>query len=191
MGLSVIHGIVKNCKGFISVETAVGMGTTFHILLPVVKKSRNLNIVKKTLLLQCKVIGEKILFVDDEAMVLDVSCLLLKNFGFEVHAFQSSVEALHFFTNNPRLFNVVITYLTMPNLTGLQLTEEIRQIDSQIPIILCTGYCDHLGVTPENASQYGLTEVLLKPLRVSQIAEIVLRHTAVLKLNSGALVEIN
>ena len=191
MGLSVIHGIVKNCRGFISVETAVGMGTTFHILLPNVKIQQKSEESVKNTITAVQGNGEKILFVDDEAMVLDVNTQLLKSFGFEVHAFQSSIEALQFFTNNPGFFNVVITDLTMSNLTGLQLTEKIRQIDLKIPIILCTGYCDRLGVTPENASQYGLTEVLLKPLRVSQIAEVVLKHTAVLELNAGALVEIN
>jgi signal transduction histidine kinase/CheY-like chemotaxis protein len=184
MGLSVIHGIVKSYKGFISVETKVEKGTTFHILLPIIISSdnakKNMNIVKTT----AQGNGEKILLVDDEPMILDVTSELMKSFGFEVHAFQNSKESLEFFINNPVFFDVVITDLTMPNLTGLQLAEKIRQTDSKIPIILCTGYSDRLGVTPENSSLYGLNEVLLKPLKVSQIAEAVLRQLAFLKLNA-------
>jgi CheY-like chemotaxis protein len=139
-----------------------------------------MNIVKTT----AQGNGEKILLVDDEPMILDVTSELMKSFGFEVHAFQNSKESLEFFINNPVFFDVVITDLTMPNLTGLQLAEKIRQTDSKIPIILCTGYSDRLGVTPENSSLYGLNEVLLKPLKVSQIAEAVLRQLAFLKLNA-------
>ncbi|WP_456408268.1 PAS domain-containing hybrid sensor histidine kinase/response regulator [Caldithrix abyssi] len=168
LGLSVVHGIVKNYGGEIIVESRKGVGTTFHVFLPAAdlpeKEEANQNAEIPT--------GhEKILLVDDESMVLDLQKNILEYLGYEVESFSDPLQALKCFEEDGKRFNLLITDLTMPHLTGIELAQKIRQLDDSLPIILLTGYSEEL--TPTLKEKYGIKEVLMKPVSAAQLAQAV------------------
>jgi signal transduction histidine kinase/CheY-like chemotaxis protein len=169
LGLAVVHGIVQSMNGTISVESAPGQGSTFHVLLPVVEDS--------TAALNNSVISaaipsgsEKILLVDDELDLVKLGNQLLSNLGYQVTTSTDSLEALKVFTENPD-FDLVITDQTMPGLTGLELAKKILALRSDIPVLLCTGYSQE--VTDEKIREIGVRDVLMKPISVGDVGRII------------------
>ena len=137
MGLAVVHGIVENYGGQITVDSTIGKGTCFTIYLPITKKRKvHINAVKEDL----PVGNENIMFVDDEASIAKMGSRALEQLGYAVTARTSSVEALELFKSKPQAFDLVVTDMTMPNMTGDQLAGELMKIRSDIPVVLCTGY---------------------------------------------------
>jgi DNA-binding NtrC family response regulator len=119
----------------------------------------------------------RILFVDDEPALTDFGEEALTSLGYEVIATKQSPAALEIFRANPSGFDLVITDLTMPNLTGVDLAQKIREIRADIPIVLCTGYSDQFE--PEDVSKMGISAFLSKPLGVCQLAEVVHQFLAI------------
>ncbi len=170
LGLSVVHGIVRSHKGHIEVYSEPGKGSAFHIYLPLIEdKARDKRITDQP------VPGgkERILLVDDEIQIVEMMSCVLGHLGYTVSARTSSLEALEIFRSSPQSFDLVITDMTMPNMTGLELSEELMRIRPDIPILLCTGFSER--VTEKKIKESGIRELLMKPAPIKEIADAVRR----------------
>ncbi len=168
MGLSVVHGIIDDYHGKIMVESALGMGSMFTLYLPAIDYEEIDVSVEESIVPAGR---EKILFVDDEELLTDLGKHMLGELGYIVEAHTDSVEALRIFEKEPHSFDLIITDMTMPNLTGEDLAKKILHIRPDLPIILCTGYSEK--ITEEDALELGLSHFLLKPLIKKDIAEVI------------------
>lgn len=170
LGLDVVHGIVKDHNGVITVYSEPGKGTTFQIFLPRIKtriKPRAETAVSLPRGHEC------ILFVDDEEHLADMWWRMLEHLGYEVVAKTSGIEALEIFRSRPDKFDLVITDQTMPKMTGVDLTNELLRIRPDISIILCTGFSD--VITAEQAKAMGIREFVMKPMAMREMAETIRR----------------
>ena len=168
MGLSVVHGIVKDMSGAISVYSEPGKGTTFNILLPQYKGAINETKVTKNAL----VTGTgRILFVDDEEDIVSACRGILERLGYNVSATVNPIEALRIFDAQPQSFDCVLTDMTMPKMTGLELSEQLLRIRPDIPIILCTGFS--LGLTESVIQDAGIRDLLIKPVIASELSSTI------------------
>ena len=165
MGLSVVHGIVHSLKGDISVDTKLGVGTTFNVILPLYSHSREQAGRESEESRPSG--GEHVLFVDDELMVVEVVSEMLRRLGYRVTAHQSSMEALREFSENPMDFDLVLTDQTMPALTGEELATRILSLRPGLPIIMCTGFSEALP--PDRAHEIGILEYLHKPVKLRDL----------------------
>ncbi len=170
MGLATVHGIVKDHGGAVLVNSALGEGAAFDILLPVVEGEGESD-MKKALPLPTG--DERILFVDDEKPLIDIGKKCLERLGYTVEARSSPHDALEAFRANPKKFDVVITDMTMPEMTGEELAQKITAIRQDVPVLLCTGFSKSLS--PERSRQSGIRELLMKPLTIQKLAESVQR----------------
>ncbi len=168
MGLAVVHGIVKNHGGEISVYSEPGRGTTFHVFFPVTQVE-DIDSIPEMEPIQGGT--ERILYVDDEMNLADMGKQMLESLGYRVDSRTSSIEALEAFRSGPNKFALVITDQTMPNMTGLQLSRELRNIRPDIPIILCTGFSE--SVNEENFKSLGISQFVMKPIVRKDIARII------------------
>jgi len=168
LGLAVIHGIVKDCRGHIAVESEIGKGSIFHILLPIAEEEAPTIRDQKGELPKG---NERILFVDDEKSTADAIQVVLQRLGYKVTARTSSIEAFEAFRNNPGGFDLVITDMTMPNMTGKDLAMELMAIRPDIPVILCTGFSEQIG--EKRAKEIGIRAFVMKPIVMSQIANTI------------------
>ncbi|MDF1592204.1 MAG: PAS domain S-box protein [Desulfobacterales bacterium] len=168
MGLAVVHGIVKNHGGAVTVDSRLQEGTTFHVFFPIIEAAPEPE-VKKTEPIPGGT--ERILFVDDEKAIVDTTATMLGRLGYKVDAKMSSRVALEAFRANPNGFDIVITDQTMPDITGVELTRELLKIRPDIPVILCSGYSETINA--ENAQAMGVEKFLMKPIVMSEIAEII------------------
>jgi nitrogen-specific signal transduction histidine kinase/ActR/RegA family two-component response regulator len=168
MGLAVVHGIVKSCKGDIRVYSEPGKGAVFHIVLP---QAQTEQVESCAVDKKAPQGTESVLLVDDEAVLLDIGEQTLRSLGYRVTAIGSAAEALEIFKKNPAGYDVVITDQTMPQLTGYELAQQLMQVQPHIPIILCTGYSDL--VTAESAIAGGIQAFVIKPLNRLAIAETI------------------
>jgi CheY-like chemotaxis protein len=171
MGLSVAHGIVRSHHGEITLESQPGEGSTFRVFLPLVEKEAAATDSKDPSPLPTG--DESILFVDDEASIVHIGEQTLGYLGYNMVCMTSSTEALDAFRAGPDRFDLVITDLTMPDMTGVELAENILEIRSEIPIILCTGFSE--AVTSEDARKMGISGFLKKPVTIRELAESVRR----------------
>ena len=170
MGLSVVHGIVKSHGGAITVDSLPGQGTTFSLFLPA---SEAVSITPEDSV-QLMVTGtEHILFVDDEDFQADIAKRLLVRLGYRVTARTDSLEALGLFRQTPDKFDLVITDMTMPAMTGDVLAAKIISIRPDIPVIVCTGYSERID--KEIIKKIGIKELAMKPLVMKDIAEMIRR----------------
>ncbi|MCP3955588.1 MAG: response regulator, partial [Desulfobacterales bacterium] len=159
LGLSVVHGIVKERGGTISVYSELKQGTTFQVLFPVHKVEAADLSIPATVITKGK---GQILVVDDEANIVSIVDRMLTELGYEITATTSSVEALELFRAEPNRFNLVLTDMAMPQMTGLELSRQILDIRPDIPIVLCTGFIK--AVTPGSFRKIGIRKMLMKPL---------------------------
>lgn len=159
LGLAVAHGIVADCGGRINVHSVVGEGSTFEVFLPVVTFDKPFEINPS----ECLPTGdERILVVEDEATLLNLTQLMLRRLGYRVVGCSDSLDALKRFQADPRGFDLVITDMTMPHLTGDRLAAELLKLRPDLPIILWTGYTEL--ITDEAARSIGIREFVHKPL---------------------------
>ncbi|MGZ6276323.1 MAG: PAS domain S-box protein [Syntrophales bacterium] len=171
LGLSVVYGIVKSYSGAITVESEVGKGTEFNVYLPLLTEAEG----KKEAKIEAPIPGgeERILFVDDEAALVQLATGTLTGLGYEVEGRTGSMEALELFRARPDSFDLVITDMTMPNMTGSELAQRLMSIRPDIPIILCTGFSE--AMTQEKARAIGVKAFIMKPIVQRQIAEAIRR----------------
>ncbi|MCX8044329.1 MAG: response regulator [Desulfobacterota bacterium] len=171
MGLAVVYGIVKNHGGDINVTSQLGKGSVFEILLPIVAQQP----VDQSARIQKDLPrgSEKILFVDDELVLVELWRQMLEALGYTVYAFDDCKKALECFMQDPYQFDLVITDQTMPKMTGDQLAKQILKIRPDVPIILCTGFSER--ISEDAAAQIGISALLIKPIRAPEIAQTIRR----------------
>jgi len=165
MGLSVVHGIVKSHDGAIRVKSEPGHGTIIEVLLPIIDAEAEAAGEEFEVL---PTGTERILFVDDEPSIVMIAELMLERLGYEVTAKTSSVEAFELFEAEPDRYDLVITDMTMPHMTGDRLARKLFMIRSDIPVILCTGYSERID--EDKAKEMGIRAFTLKPLVMRDLA---------------------
>jgi signal transduction histidine kinase/CheY-like chemotaxis protein len=168
LGLSVVHGIVQACQGEIEVDSEPGRGTTFTIYLPICAQSSEAAIdIPPRLPLGT----ERILFIDDERPISEMSRQRLSLLGYRVTIASSSIEALDLLNAGPEDFDLIITDMTMPRMSGDRLAIEAKKLSPHIPVILCTGYSKKMS--PEKAAAIGIDAFIMKPVAVNEMAETI------------------
>ena len=173
LGLAVVHGIVSSHGGAIAVESIIGKGTTFHVYFP--ERSQNAGAEERP---QPSTPGtftghERILFVDDEPALIEIGQEILATLGYRVETFTSSLEAMARFKEAPQDYDLIISDLTMPKMTGEILAQEAMRIRPDIPVILFTGYSDILS--RERFLAAGIKDCLMKPLTRKDLATSIRR----------------
>ena len=171
MGLSVIHGMVHAANGHVLVESIENKGSCISILLPAVEEKVNsmeTPSVETESRLEGKILnGIAILLVDDEKALLTMIHELLSMHGANVSAYTSSISALEDFKQDPDKFDIVITDETMPELSGMAMASTIMDIRPKIPVILCTGFSEH--VNKEIAEKQGIAAFMIKPVKMDEL----------------------
>ena len=168
MGLSIVHGIVKNHNGAVSVDSKPGKGTTFSILFPLTLEKPEMEKGSSKKLLQG---SETIIFIDDDASIVKMGKSMLERLGYTVEIKMNPVEALELFKSKPDQFDLVITDMTMPQMTGVTLYEKLMEIRPDIPVILCTGHSSLID--EEKAKRLGVAGYVMKPASMSTIAKAI------------------
>jgi signal transduction histidine kinase/ActR/RegA family two-component response regulator len=166
MGLSVVHGIVEACRGEIRVESAPGQGAVFDVFLPVAESGSLVEETRSDPPLAGR--GERILLVDDEPQVARVTEMMLQALGYRVRTFTDSVAALEAFQADPEAVDLMVTDMTMPEITGADLAREVLALRADLPVILCTGFNAQIG--EEHALTLGIRKFLYKPVRRDDLA---------------------
>ncbi len=168
MGLTIVHGIVKNHNGVITVKSELGEGTTFNILFPVIDEEPKIEIGKPD---ELPTGTESILFIDDEKILVNLAGKTLERLGYKVRKSLNPIEALEIFQSSPNSFDLVITDMTMPQMTGAQLSKKLKKVRFDIPIIICTGHS--AVIDEEKARQLGIDGFLMKPVSMSKISKAI------------------
>ena len=165
LGLSVSHEIILNHNGEIMVESDTATGTSFHVYLPLCVDEHS----ERSRTPQSLPRGEEsILLIDDDGDVLDVIKLMTEKLGYKVTALCNGVDALEYLTQNPGNYDLVISGLTMPGMTGLELAKELRKNRSLTPIIIMTGNIDSAPVDAfENLK---ISKIMEKPVSIQDLA---------------------
>jgi PAS domain S-box-containing protein len=171
MGLAVIHGIVKSHDGDITVYSEPGKGTTFNIFLPLVREEGDRKFADHAAH-EIPTGTEHILLIDDEADLAQIGKQMLERLGYRVTCRSDAVEALETFRKQPRAFDLVITDLTMPRITGRQIAETVKQIRPGTPVILCSGFG---AAVPREELESCIDDFVMKPVIKSELAKAV-RH---------------
>jgi PAS domain S-box-containing protein len=168
MGLAVVQGIVKSHGGAIAVDSKKGKGTKFSILFPLITKKpmveaqTNKDIPRG---------NETILFVDDEISITKMVKRMFERLGYKVETSTTPQDALERFSLNPDHFDLVITDMTMPQMTGVKLSEKLMDIREDIPIIICTGYSNL--VDEKKAKELGLAAYIMKPINMLETSQAI------------------
>ncbi len=168
LGLSVVHGIVQRYGGHIMVESEPGQGACFTIYLPWCEAEEKTPIQGDGSVPRG---NERLLFVDDEAELIDIGREVLVHLGYHVTICKNGQEALELFRQKPDAFDLVLTDMTMPQMTGDKLAEALLKIRPQLPIIVCTGFSHRLS--SEKAEAIGIRKLIMKPFEISTLAETI------------------
>lgn len=168
LGLAAVHGIVKSHGGAILVESQVEKGASFEVYFPLTWK-----ILPSEEKSEVEIVGgsERILIVDDEPHILEIIKSMLETLGYSITTQCDPQEALSIFAQQPERFHLVLTDMTMPGMAGDKLTEELRKIRLNIPIILFTGYSEIMS--QEKASSIGINGFLMKPPRMRELSDMI------------------
>jgi PAS domain S-box-containing protein len=168
LGLSVVHGIVRNHRGDILVDSEPGKGAAFHIYLPIIQDD------EEPLTERSEAIfggTERVLIVDDEAVIAEMVKTMLERFGYETDVFNSGIAAAEAFEAQPGRYDLLISDLTMPHMTGLDLADKLHGQRPDLPVIIMTGFGDSL--TDPTLRRYGVRQVIGKPVLLQELAAAV------------------
>lgn len=169
LGLAVVRGLVKSHEGHITVYSEPGEGTTFHIYFPKLEKE---NIFAKEIWTAPLPRGEEwIMVVDDEKPIAQMEEIMLESLGYKVSSYSSGEAALAAFRTHPDSFDLIVTDMTMPKITGLALTKEVLAVRSDIPVVMCTGFSELIN--EEKAKKAGISRFLMKPVTQTDLATAV------------------
>ncbi len=168
LGLSVVHGIVHGRGGAISAASEVGRGTEFRVCLPIDDGKTPSDEPKRV---PASPGTERILFVDDEVLLVEVTCRALEGLGYRVTGFTDSALALSAFRAEPFGFDLVVTDAMMPGLGGEQLVRELKALRPAIPVVVATGYSER--ITRESARALGFDGYLQKPVTAADVTALV------------------
>ena len=171
LGLSVVHGIVRSHDGGITVNSTPNEGTKFEIFLP--RASTAITELGVDLVEPIPLGNEHILLIDDEEAIIQMETALLENLGYKVTALTSSDEALTTFESHPENFDLTISDMTMPHMTGADLAKRFLSIRPDMPFILCTGFSEMIN--EEKARELGIQEYIKKPVLRKEMAIVVRR----------------
>ena len=168
LGLSVVHGIVSNYEGAITVDSTPEKGTSFTVYLP----QHTADMENENDLADRLTGGvEHILFVDDEQDITFMGKKMLENLGYKVTTKTDSNEAYEEYRANPAKFSLLVTDQKMPRMLGTELAEKMRTINPGLKVIVITGYIDKLS--EEEISNNGSFEVLMKPIKMSEFSKVI------------------
>jgi len=170
LGLAVVHGIIKAHKGGIMVDNDLGKGAAFHVYLPKIKEEASMALEEDSLESLPKG-HEQILFIDDEQSIIEIARRIMERLGYTVVTRTSSTEALELFRSKPDQFDLVITDMTMPQMTGEKLAKAIMEIRSDVPIILCTGFSEQIDAN--KAEEMGISAFVMKPIVMREFANTI------------------
>jgi PAS domain S-box-containing protein len=165
LGLAVVQGIVQTHNGAITAESRPGEGTTFHVLLPVIEVEPE---AEREPAAGLSTGRERVLLVDEENDLVEIGRLMLERLGYSVATRTSSIEALELFKSDPNKFQLVITDMTMPNMTGDLLAQKLLELRPDLPVILCTGYSERM--TEVRARDMGIKAFLMKPIIIQDLS---------------------
>ncbi len=168
MGLAVVHGVVTSCRGAITVTSEAGKGSTFDLYFPAVKRETP---ARKAAAEPLQRGTGRILVVDDEPLVAGAVAEMLQSVGYEVRTRTNGMDALAAIEAAPGAVDLVITDLTMPGITGDVLTQRLKILRPDLPVIMCTGYSER--ITPEAAKALGIDEFVMKPVLMGDLAKLV------------------
>ncbi|KAA3607214.1 MAG: response regulator [Planctomycetota bacterium] len=181
LGLSVVHGIVTGYRGHIRVRSSVGEGTEVSVYFPCAPAERLGERAAK----RSKIPGgnERILAVDDVEAIVTLEKQMLEKFGYRVTAFSSPVDALKEFQEHPNEYDLVLTDMTMPQFSGVEMAKRVKEIRNDVPILLCSGFSDIIDQTQARA--LGIQGFLNKPLLAKDLAVGVRRALGAGKTGPG------
>ena len=168
MGLAMVHGIIKNHGGIIMVDSNIGKGTIFEILLPEVYGT---TIPKDDTDKDMPRGKESILFIDDEPSICKIGRKMLERLGYKIETYIDPLLALEKFKNRPDDFHLVISDMTMPKMAGDTLIEEILKIRPEIPTMISTGFSDK--IIQNTIDESSVTEFIEKPFSLEVLAQSV------------------
>ena len=174
LGLAVVHGIAQAHEGALEVESEAGQGATFRLYLPAVEGGPRAPAVAAVAPARGR--GERILLVDDEAALRSSWVRRLQALGYRVTAFGDPLEALEEVRRAPGEVDVLVTDLTMPNLSGLELVRRLHELRPGLPVLLVSGHGE--GWTDEELRALGVSAFLPKPVEARAIAEALRRVLA-------------
>jgi PAS domain S-box-containing protein len=174
LGLSVVHGIMQSHHGIITVSSKPNEGTTFHLYFPPASGEAGPAVRPTTEIPVGR--GERILFVDDEKPLALLGQKMLEELGYACVSKSNAADALAAIRADPGAFDLVITDLTMPSMTGVELAQQLRVICPRLPVILTTGH--NAGLTLARLREYGIQELVLKPLSLQSLGATVHRVVA-------------
>jgi CheY-like chemotaxis protein len=170
LGLAVVFGIVKEFKGHITVHSEPEQGSIFHVYLPVIDET----VATDKLIKEEKVYlpgEETIMFVDDDEAIREVSHDILEGLGYTIYTYESGTLAFDAYKQNPSRFDLVVTDMTMPGMTGLELLQKILQLKPEQPVVLCSGHSDLIN--REDAISIGISDYFEKPIITKELAKLI------------------
>ncbi len=166
LGLAVVHGIMQSHDGAIVAESEPGVGTEFRLYFPAIETDETDTSRSPFQIPRGR--GERILLIDDEASIAQIGQRMLEKLGYHATALASSTSALELFTATPDAFDVIITDLTMPEITGVDLARRILSIDPDKAVILSTGFMRSLDI--DRARNLGVKHFIEKPFTLHSLA---------------------